>query len=195
MTDTEYRKRYEDFYISHLRKVEFYAYNYLGDFEMARSVAHDSFLTLWEHKEDVDFTKEVLPYLFSITRNKCLNLLRRVKTRNTYCNELSYRENALNQEAVFHPTSLSLYKKEVSGIIQHCLERMPPKVKETFLCSKVKGLKNREIAVALNVGETTVEYRLSCAYKILRKQLKDYLPFFLWFLLPIGLVYIGKFIK
>ncbi|MEG0891540.1 MAG: hypothetical protein RSF01_06640 [Bacteroidales bacterium] len=34
------------------------------------------------------------------------NLLRRVKTRNTYCNELSYRENALNMEAVFHPTSI-----------------------------------------------------------------------------------------
>lgn len=195
MTDQEYRKKYEEFYVNNLRKVEFYAYNYLANHEMAKSVAHDSFLTLWEHREDVDFTKEVLPYLFSITRNKCLNLLRRVKTRNIYCDDLSYRENILNQDAIFHPTSLSLYEKEITKIIGNCIEIMPDKVKETFLNSKVKGLKNKEIAVKMNISESTVEYRLSYAYKILRKYLKDYLPFLLWFLLPIGLVYIGKFIK
>lgn len=195
MNDPDYIKQYEIFYVKHLRKVEFYAYNYLGDYEMAKSVAHDSFLALWEHKEEVDFTKEVLPYLLSVAKNKCLNMLRRVKTRNMYCDDLSYRENILNQEAIFHPTSLSLYEKEVAGIIAGCIETMPPKIKETFLKSKVNGLKNREIAEVMGISVSTVEYRLSYAYKVLRKHLKDYLPFFLWFMLPIGLVYIGKFIK
>lgn len=190
MTDLAYQKKFEELYVNHLHKVEFYAYNYLTDREMSKSVAHDSFLTLWEHKEEVDFTKEVLPYLLFITKNRCLNLLRRVKTRNNYCNDLSYREDMLNREAIFHPTSMSLYEKEINNIVSRCIEGMPEKVRETFYNSKTKGLKNKEIAIKMKISESTVEYRLSYAYRILRKYLKDYLPFLLWFLHPVGLIYI-----
>ena len=58
---------------------------------------------------------------------------------------------------------------------------MPQKVRETFVLSRKKGFKNKEIAQIQQINIRTVEIRISQAYRILRKQLKDYLPLALWF--------------
>ena len=195
MTILEYKRKYEQFYVENLRKVEFYAYNYLQNREIAKSAAHDSLLTSWEQKENVDFDKDVLPYLLRITKNKCLNILRREKARDNFNTYTAYRENLLNQEAIFHQSSSLLYEKELISLINQGLNSMPDKFKETFLLSKTRGLKNREIALEQGVSISTVKYRMSYVYTVLRKQLKDYLPLYLWFLLPIGLLYVREILK
>ena len=68
----------------------------------------------------------------------------------------------------------NLYSKEVEKLYASAVELMPPKVRETFLFSRKQLLKNREVAQMQNISEKTVEYRISCAYKILRKVMGDY---------------------
>jgi RNA polymerase sigma-70 factor (ECF subfamily) len=49
--------------------------------------------------------------------------------------------------------------------------------------SRYENLKNREIAIKLNITEKAVEANISRAFKILRVNLKDYAPL-IFFLFP-----------
>jgi RNA polymerase sigma-70 factor, ECF subfamily len=182
--ETDVITAFEQAYSSYLHRVEHYAYSFVADYEQARSIAQDTFVKLWEKRMEVDFSKEVLPFLFVLTKNNCLNFLRREKIKNKHSDFTAYRVNQFNMEVLDHPASVNVYSKEVQKLIRDAYQAMPEKVRETFLLSRDSDLKNREIAQKQNIGISTVEFRISCAFKILRKYLKDYLPILLWFLPP-----------
>lgn len=174
LTELRYKEKvFEGIYASHFKKVVFYAYNYLKNNEKAENIAQDVFLALWEHMDDLDESGEVLPYLFVLTKYRCLNWLRREKHYDKYAKEKLTGQD-ISILALKEESSTSLYTKEVTGLIGQALTKMPDKVRETFVFSRFKELKNKEIAVKQKISEKTVKYRISCAYKILRKILKDY---------------------
>lgn len=181
----EIRACFEKAYSAYLHRIEYYAYSFVEDYDLAQNIAQDAFMALWERRADVDFSKDILPYLFVLVKNNCLNALRHEKIKNKHNDFTAYRASQFNMEVLEHPSSINIYQKEVQQLIKNALNAMPPKVKETFLLSRDKNLKNREIAKIQNIGISTVEFRISFAFKILRKYLKDYLSFLLWFLPPI----------
>lgn len=65
--------------------------------------------------------------------------------------------------------------KEMERIIATSIEQMKENVRETFCLSRFRNLKNEEIAQMLDVSVKTVEYRISIALRILRKDLKDFI--------------------
>lgn len=174
LEEINYNKRFEEFYNTYLYNVQFFAYKYIGDRTEANSMAQDAFTVLWEKRYEIDYTKDVLPFLLTVTKHKCLNLKKREKyyqgfmEHNAYASELSC--------ATSHKlTTSGIYLKELEGILTTSIRAMSDKVRETYLLSKVHHLKNREIAVEQSIGLSTVEFRLTCAYKILRKNFDDYL--------------------
>lgn len=175
---------FENVYSSGLHRVEFYAHSFLGDMEEARSAAQEAFTKLWERRNETDFSEDVLPFVMIITRNICLNTLRRRKIKGKFDDFAAYRNSMFNLEVLEHASSVNVYEKEVQGLIKKAFEAMPEKVKETFLLSRDKNYKNREIAELQGIGISTVEFRLASAVRIFKKYLKDYLHFLLWFLLP-----------
>lgn len=167
------KKIFEEVYACHFKKVQFYAYNYLKDSEKAENIAQDVFLALWEQMDIVQEDGEILPYLFVLTKYRCLNWLRREKHHTKYTQE-KISSADISITALKDESSTQLYSKEVTQLINKSLLQMPDKVRETFIFSKFRDLKNREIAQKQKISEKTVEYRISYAYKILRKNLKDY---------------------
>jgi len=59
---------------------------------------------------------------------------------------------------------INLVKKEI--------EDLPPKIKETFLLSKVDGLTNQEIADFKGISIKTVESHITKSFSILRKRME-----------------------
>lgn len=169
--------------MDYLHKVEFYAYNYLQDMDMAKSVAQESFLTMWERKEEMDWEHDTVKYLFVITKNSCINILRKKVAQSRYSKYSKERDMIFNMEALEKESSTSLYGNEVRMLIKKAMDKMSKKVRETYIMSKQNGFKNREIAEKLDISLSTVECRLTSAYRVLRTILKDYLPFLLWFML------------
>lgn len=182
-------ERFEQVYTTHLHKIEFYANSFLQDAELARGVTQDVFLKLWDKRESFNWDKEILPLLLTMTKNECLNILKRNQLKLQHGNWLKYASNQFMINALSKQNQVEIYSKEVQSLINKAIDTMPPKVRTTFLLSRNENLKNREIADIQGIGLSTVEYRLSCAFKILRKYLKDYIYFLLW-LLPQCLLYI-----
>lgn len=174
-----------EIYARHFYKVRYFAFHYLGDEEQARDVAQEVFIRIWDSEEKIDRDRDVLPYLITITRNICMNILKKRDVRRRY-DDYTKRNfmDDINSEALGELTVSALYSEEVSKLFEASLQEMTPSVKETFLLNRIRGHKYKEIADIQNISVKTVEWRVAGAIRILQKKFKDYLPFFLSFLFP-----------
>lgn len=169
----------EECYRAHLHKIVRFAYSYLGDMAASYDVAAEVFTTVWERRDTIDFSKDTLPYLMTIAKNKSLNRLKRLKVKNSYERNFKYTNSVaieINYRALSSIDSLTIFSKEVEQIIYASLEEMTDSVKNTFIMSRFRELKYHEIAKIEGVSIKTIEKRMSIALKILRISLKEYLP-------------------
>lgn len=166
-------KLFEEIYRRHFKKVVFFAFRYLNDQEKAQNIAQDVFVALWGQMEIIDKEGEVLPYLFILTKYRCLNWLRREKQHEKFKSNI-LTDNDISITALADESSISLYNTEIEVLVNEALKKMPDKVKDTFVLSRFKNLKNKEIATLQNISVKTVEYRISFAFRVLRKILRDY---------------------
>jgi RNA polymerase sigma-70 factor (ECF subfamily) len=72
----------------------------------------------------------------------------------------------------------SIFFREIEEIYYSSLESLPESCREIFLLSRKEGLSNKEIAEKLDISVRTVENQIYRALKVLKTNLKDYLPLF-----------------
>ena len=145
----------------------------------------DVFVELWENKEMLNMHMNLIAYLFTTIKNKCLNHLRHKLVVQETANKLqeeytiSLRMN-LDSLEVFDNNLFSDH--DIEKIISRALDALPEKCRAIFIMSKIEGKKHNEIAQELNISINTVGSQIGIAYKKLRTELKDYLPILLFLL-------------
>lgn len=181
--DNNSSSAFEQMYISNYHKIRSFCIGYLRDEATSKCVAQEVFISAWTNRENLVFNDNLLPYLFVLAKNKCLNILKREKVKNNYNNyNKSSNRESLNYDALKDSTIHDLYSSDIQALIREAFELMPESVKETFNLSRYKNLKYKEIAKEQNISIKTVEYRIMYALRIFRKVLKDYIPMLLGYL-------------
>ena len=66
-------------------------------------------------------------------------------------------------------------------MLQVALRKLPPNIQTAFDMSRNQNMTYKEIAAEMSISPKTVESYISKALKLLRKELKDYLPIILLF--------------
>ncbi len=181
----DYKGIFEEIYSKHLHKVQFYAHNYIQDWDNAKSIANDVFTTIWIEHERIDFNRDILPYLFVLTKHKSLNFLKKLKNEREYISHISGQlsEMELNYQSLEKSDFSIFFSKDIYETLESAIAEMSDKVRSTFLLSRFENLKYEEIAGREGISIKTVEYRISVALRILRKKFIDYLPIVLGYLL------------
>ena len=128
--------------------------------------------------DSLDLENSILPYLLTIAKNKTLNILKHNKVVEEFA--YSVRKRLIETQALNHCNISNLYTKEVQKIINSTLSVMPVKIKETFLLSRVDNKTYIQIATILGVSQKTVEYRMKMAFRLLRKNLQEYIHILLF---------------
>ena len=161
---------YNDFFgvIYHL------SLQYLHDEKVAEEIVQDSFMKLWEIRETLNDRFNIRNFLYTITKNNCLNYLRNQKTALKHQENLKYLEMQFNYEA-FEKMGSYVEFEELRLKIDQAIASLPDELRETFLLSRFDELQYKEIADKLSVSVKTVEARMTKSLKILRHELKDYL--------------------
>lgn len=181
----EKRIRFEDVYLSYFSKMKYFAKEYVISEEDAENIVQDVFVELWENKEMLNMHMNLIAYLFTTIKNKCLNHLRHKLVVQETANKLqeeytiSLRMN-LDSLEVFDNNLFSDH--DIEKIISRALDALPEKCRAIFIMSKIEGKKHNEIAQELNISINTVGSQIGIAYKKLRTELKDYLPILLFLL-------------
>lgn len=86
--------KFEDIYLSYFSKMKHFAQEYVVLEEDAENIVQDVFTELWEKREMLNMPINLIAYLFTTIKNKCLNHLRHktIVTKRQIC----YKKNILS---------------------------------------------------------------------------------------------------
>ena len=143
-----------------------YADRFLDNPEAAEDVVQSVFVGLWENRKNIN-TSSLRLYLLNSTKNRCIDQIRKKKTKDKYILRQTYQSG--------HSTNDFWTEHELEKLIKTAIGKLPSRCRKIFELSRVEGLKSKEIAQKLQLSQRTVETQITNALRILRKELKDYL--------------------
>lgn len=136
-----------------------FAEKFLPDASLAEDVAQESFIKLWRSERTFDTLMALKAWLYTTTRNGCLDVIR---SRNRL-NE-RHRLAGVTEEDASEPVVAEIIKAESVALIYEAVQGMSEKMQEVFLLSFRDGMTVGEIAAHLGIRLKTVKKR---KYKVL----------------------------
>lgn len=168
------KKAYEAVYNEFFGVLYHLCLNYIPNARVSEEIVQDTFMKLWEIRETLNEQMNIRNFLYTITKNNCLNYLRNQKIALKHQENIKYLEMQFNYEALERLGNY-LQFEELRNKIEAAVEMLPAEIRETFRLSRFEELSYREIADRHGISIKTVEARISKALRILRVELKDYL--------------------
>ena len=166
---------FDTIYTSCYKGLVAYATRYV-DIEEAQNIVQDTMMWLWDNKQTIIPGKSINALLMRIVRNKALNNVK----HNTVLSRVHKQIEASLREQFESP---DLYMSvELAELLEKALKSLPDNLRETFILSRVERLSYKDIAERLGISVKAVDNRLSRTMRILKQELKDYLPVLLFLL-------------
>jgi RNA polymerase sigma-70 factor (ECF subfamily) len=155
-----------------------FANNYLNNEENTKEVLQDVFLKLWDNRQKLSTDTNLNAYLFTLTRNRCIDLIRREKLMLQFRTDKQeeYRRLSENFEALSDPILDNLFAMEIQAEINRTISELPEQCQKVFVLSRIKGMNNREISRTMVLSEKTIESHLTKALKTIRLALERKFP-------------------
>lgn len=148
-----------------------YAFTILQDRDEAEEIVQATFLNVWEKRESLHIESSLKSYLYRAVRNSCLNAIKHNKIKQRHA-----EESMAISERVHESVTHAVLSEELDQRIGEALKALPEQCRLIFQLSRFEELKYAEIAEQLSISIKTVENQMGKALRIMREQLKDYLP-------------------
>ncbi|SDS15362.1 RNA polymerase sigma-70 factor, ECF subfamily [Mucilaginibacter mallensis] len=162
---------FEHLFKKHFRELHAYGFSLLKDWDAAEEVVQAIFLKLWEKNEWVHIQISIKSYLYKSVYHDCLNYMRRQKIHLKYqTHTVHVMENRVDN------TDGKIKLSEMEQHLDKALDKLPEKCRAIFHLSRFEHLKYHEIANQLEISIKTVETHMGKALRILRKEMKEFLP-------------------
>lgn len=140
-----------------------FAYYYLGNQQDAEDIASETFVKLWNLRNNFQTMENILAFLRITTRNACLDFLKAKKRNVERTSELIYMQE---QDYIESFNDFDI-KGEVLRYVHREIENLPKKSRRVMQLA-LNGYKNAEIARQLNVCIQTVMNQKTSALKSIR---------------------------
>lgn len=144
-------QQFEDVFKEHYSILFRYVKSIVKDDDQAKDVLSDLFLNLWLQKDKLQI-QNIKAYLFRSARNAAL------KSLNARSADALIEDCWDITEDAFNPLERIVAKESVK-IVEDLMNKLPTTRKE-IIHLRLCGLKNHEIAKALDITEKKVEYNM-----------------------------------
>jgi len=168
------KRAFEKLFNEHYDATCRYVMRVIRDSDTTEEIVQSTFVNLWEKRELIRSDISFKSYLFRSAYNTALNYIKHQKVVTNYVARKQEKIEVVQWDYVSHQPDFELQKK-----IADAIGGLPPQCQKVFRLSREEGLKYHEIAVELGISKKTVEVHMGKALKMLRVKLKDYLMFFL----------------
>lgn len=153
-----FKKLFDDYYSI----LCVFAAQYIDEKEVCKDIVQETLLAYWERREDFDNIHKVKGFLYTVTKNKCLNHL-----KHSQLDIPTFH----GQEEVDSGFESAIIEQETYRLVRKAVEELPTQMRNIIFLS-MEGLKNHEIADKLQISEGTVHTLKKLAYRKLRETLK-----------------------
>jgi RNA polymerase sigma-70 factor (family 1) len=133
----------------------------LDNTQEAQDVCADSFIKLFQTEEKFDDLENIKAFLYRITRNACLDLLKKQERHSLGNKHLGY---LMEQHSDFFKSEIEV---ELAATIYKSIENLPTKCRKVVEMTMM-GFDTAEIAVHLNITVSTVRNQKARGIKLLR---------------------------
>ena len=155
------KANFEELYSVMYTPIKNYVYYKTGDVDVAEDVAQDTFLKLWEKKENIR-EKSIRPLLYTIAGNLCKNRFDHQRV------VLEFSKNYRIEETPDSP-EFELELKEFINKLENAIGALKEKNRVVFLMNRIDGLTYNEIASSLGLSVKAIEKRMKNALDDLKQ--------------------------
>lgn len=163
------KKAFETFFSKYYTILYSYSRYYVSA-EDAEEIVQDLMMWLWERRGEFVPSGSMQQYLLVAVKNRCFTVLRKKDC------ELHDDEFFFVELDSFYESTDPCVVQELQDIIEKAIAELPETYRVAFEMNRFRDKTRQEIADELGLSIKTIDYRIQQALKILREQLKDYLP-------------------
>jgi RNA polymerase sigma-70 factor (ECF subfamily) len=162
------RGAFDQIFSRYWKKLFIYANKVIRDEANAQDIVQEVFVSLWQRRMTMGNVDSLSSYLHGAIRYKGLGYIRSNVHKNNY---------AASMQAFFEESCDSLNEhidlKDLNTILHHEIDKLPPKMREIFIMSRMEQLSNKEIAERLNISDKTVKKQINRSLNLFRLVLDE----------------------
>lgn len=137
----------------------------LNSSDDAEDTVQEVFLSLWEHRTELDRIVNLESYCMQMVRHRCIDSLRQKNIRQKKIDELKTISDSEIRQEVEETESQS-------ELLHHLMKSLPEKQQQAIQMKYIENRSTKEIETALHMSSNNVYTTLSRGIQVLREQLK-----------------------
>ncbi|WP_173823169.1 RNA polymerase sigma-70 factor [Proteiniphilum saccharofermentans] len=158
-----------ELYAKYKERLLYFAVKFVKQCEFAEDIYQDAFIVIWQNRRFLDPEKTFSSYLYTIVKNRILNILREIENDQKLKSHIL--ANAIDYSDV---TNQHVQINELKGILDKILKKLTPRQRQIFEMSRDEQMTHKEIAEVLGISVFTVQEHISIALKSIKHYLKEY---------------------
>lgn len=143
------------------------AYSMLSNREEAEDTVQEVFVKMWGMRSELKRYDSLEGLAVRITRNQCLDILRRRQTTRTI-----EKKEAYEQEGVQEDPSVQLEGNERRKVLLKLIEELPEPQRSLVYFRHIEGKEYKEMEALMNMKENAMRVSISRARKQMRSTLE-----------------------
>lgn len=165
-------KNFKRFFQEYFEPVYRFVQHFTAETEVAKDIAQDSFVRLYEKRENFTSVEQAKSFVYITAKNLCMDYFKHKRI------EEQYREEYEPEEET--PSYLEeITYQETLRMVRAAIDQLPPKSREIML-KALDGKSNNEIAEEMGISINTLKTLKKSAYKTLRTILNKHLSLLLF---------------
>jgi RNA polymerase sigma-70 factor (ECF subfamily) len=158
-------EQYEVLFYKMRDKLYRYALRFVRDSETAEDVVQDVMFKLWQKRQETDEIENLEAWLMVLTRNRSLDVLRKVKDNHVNVDEAySVSDKSPMPDTLMENTDLM-------SQLNHCLNQLPEKQRTIFHLREIEQMTYEEITQMTGYNLDDVKVSLFRARKHIQRML------------------------
>lgn len=177
MGDLSYLQMFNEVYAEYRFRFRYFAQTYVRNKDIAEDITSEAFIAYWENRQNIPLDSNVPAYILTSIKNKCLNYLEHNKVKLSTLDKLQEHaswELSMRIATLEACQPEELFSGDVQQIVEKTLKSLPEKTLQVFSLSRYDNKSHKEIANLLGISPKGVEFHITKALDLLRKNLKDY---------------------
>lgn len=158
---------FDAIYYKYCKKLHAFVMMYLKQEEDTEGIVQEVFVKIWQSRGKIDVNASFESFLFTIAYNATMSLLRKRMSEAKSREYLKSLQQINSSEEIIDEIQF----KELNGKVQNLLKQLTPRQKEIYYLSREEGLTHGEIAIKLNISESTVNNHLVTILKYFKRNL------------------------
>lgn len=162
------RGAFDQIYIRYWKKLLLYSGKIVRDEGEAEDIVQEVFISFWKRRAEFVNVQSLSAYLHGAIRFRSLSYIRNNLYKNNYLSSLkSFFEEGVDMVSEY------MNSEELNAVIHSEISKLPPKMREIFVLSRMEQMSHREIAEHLNISDKTVKKQINRSLNLFRLVLDE----------------------